>query len=311
MRVALILLVLGAAGCKDSSAPGAAGGNPTSRSNAPEVQTIAIPEFRPHRAIEPGVQFLDMTVQRDGKPMRIWLYLPDRSEGKLPLVLVPPAGSTLVAGMQLSEGDRPEHIPYVKARFAVGSFDIDGAVPEHLQKKDAAILKAARDFRDARAGVLNVQAALDVILAKMPGIDPGRIAIAGHSSAATLALLAAENEPRIKACAAYAPVTDVEARLSMMTSRLEGAIPGYTDFLHDSSPKNHVDKLTCPVFLFHAEDDNNVPIGQSRQFVELLKKSNPNVTFVTTKRGGHSESMTREGMPKGIEWLKQVFNGTN
>jgi len=175
---------------------------------------------------------------------------------------------------------------------------------------DAAFLNAARQFRDARAGLVNATAALNLVLAKAPTIDRDRIYVAGHSFAATLALLVAEHEPRIKACAAYAPVTDVEARLAEVIPQLDSALPGFREFLHFSSPKTHADKLKCPVFLFHAEDDRNVPIGQSTDFAALLEKTNPNVTLVTTRNGGHYDSMIREGVPKGIDWLRHLQKGT-
>lgn len=238
--------------------------------------------------------------------MRVWYYQPEQAADKLALVLVPPAGSTLFTGMGLGEGDRTEHYPYVRAGFAVASFDIDGQVPNLETASDADVLKGAREFREARAGLANAKAALDYLLTKVPNIDPNRVYIAGHSSAATLALLVAEHEPRIKACAAYAPETDVEARLAAVAPKLDGALPGYREFLRSSSPKTHADKLKCPIFLFHAHDDGNVPIHHSTDFAALLKKTNPHVTLIKTPKGGHYDSMIREGIPKGIEWFQQM-----
>src|SRR5205823_5836036 len=116
------------------------------------------------------------------------------------------------------------------------------------------VLKGAGEFRAADAGLANAKAALDFVLAKVPNIDPNRVYIAGHSSAGTLALLVAEQEPRIKGCAAFAPRTDVEAHLHGVTLSLEKSLTGYREFIHNSSPKTHADKLKCPLFLFHAED---------------------------------------------------------
>lgn len=188
---------------------------------------------------------------------------------------------------------------------SVASFEIDGHVPNLQTAPDQVLLQGARAFRDARAGLDNARTALDFVLAKAPNIDPTRIYIAGHSSAATLALLLAEHEPRIKACAAYAPVTDVEAHLAGAVRDLDRSLPGYRDFLRFSSPKTHADKLQCPVFLFHAQDDENVPIRHSTDFAALLKKTNSQVTLVTTRMGGHYDSMIDEGIPKGIEWFQQ------
>src|SRR5262249_55038981 len=154
--------------------------------------------------------------------------------------------------------------PYARAGFAVASFEIDGNVPRGASNK--AIVKGACEFRAADAGLANARVALDFLLARVPAIDPNRVYIAGHSSAGTLALLVAEHDPRIKACVAYAPCTDVEARLHGVSLSLENSQPGYKDFLHNSSPRTHAAKLKCPLFLFHAEDDHNVSIRESKAF---------------------------------------------
>jgi dienelactone hydrolase len=263
------------------------------------------PELSQVRAIQPGVMFQSAVLSPGAAPMQVWYYRPEQATGKLPLVLVPPAGSTLVAGMDLGDGDRAEHIPYVKAGFAVGSFEIDGAAPKTQNVSDKAILQGARSFRDAKAGLKNAKAALDFLLAKANDIDENRIFIAGHSSAATLALLVAEHDPRIKGCAAYCAVSDVEEWLAPAISKLNRALPGYRDFIRFSSPKTHVDKLKCPVFLFHARDDTNVSVSQTMAFAELLKKTNPDVTVDTSATGGHYDSMVNVGIPRGIAWMQK------
>src|SRR5205823_3064684 len=129
----------------------------------------------------------------------------------------------------------------------------------------------------------------------------------GHSSAATLALLVAADDQRVKACAAFAPVTDVEARVGRPAiAQFAGAVPGFDEFMKSSSPRSHLAELKCPVFLFHAKDDTNVPIGESARFAADLKRTNPRVTFVEVPRGGHYDSMIREGIPKAIEWFGKL-----
>ena len=300
LSLAIAISVIGFAGCTQKSSPSA----PISQAGPLEAPAApaTIPELGQSQLIQPGIQFQEAALRRGAMQMRVWYYQPAKAADKLALVLVPPAGSTLFAGMSLGDGDRTEQYPYVKAGFAVAAFDIDGNAPENAS--DAATLKAAREFRDANAGVAN--AALDFILAKVPNIDPARIYIAGHSSAATLALLVAENEPRIKGCAAYAPVTDVETRLAPVIAQLDIAIPGYRTFIRESSPKTHAERLKCPVFLFHAQDDATVPIRQTINFAAQVKKTNSQVTLVQARNGGHYDSMIREGLPKGIEWFRQL-----
>ncbi len=302
-----VALALALAGCGQQPAPIQ---NPGTTGPAePPAPAITFPELGPGRVIQPGIRFHEVTLQRGRLPMRVWYYQPEQAAGQLPLVLVPPAGSTLFVGMALGEGDRAEHYPYVRAGFAVVSFDIDGNVPNLQQASDAAVLNGAREFRDARAGLANARATLDFVRARVPAVDLERVYIAGHSSAATLALLVAEHEPRIKACAAFAPVTDVEKRLAPAIAQLDSALPGYREFLRFSSPRTHAGKLKCPVFLFHAEDDRNVPVRDSTDFAALLKPTNPHVTLVTTRQGGHYESMVREGLPKAIAWFKRLPGG--
>jgi dienelactone hydrolase len=208
--------------------------------------------------------------------------------------------------MSLNIGDRKEHLPYVKAGFAVVSFDLDGNVPDLKRATNAQLAAAATAFRNAEAGMANVQTALDFALKRVPAIDPERVYIAGHSSAATLSLLAATKEPRIKGCIAYAPVTDIPKRLTPAMPQLSPLMPWLADFARDTSPHTHVAELRCPAFLFHAADDSNVPITDSSNFAAELKKTNQNVTFVQVARGDHYDSMISQGIPKGIEWLQKL-----
>ena len=145
--------------------------------------------------------------------MTLYFYLPpgDHPPGSLPCVLIAPAGSILITGMDLGEGDRKEHLPYVRAGFAVLSYSLDGHVPDRKAASDAQIRQASQEFLAAKAGLTNAKVALEWLTARVPEVDADRIYAAGHSSAGTLALLLAENEPRIKKCAAFAPRSDVEA----------------------------------------------------------------------------------------------------
>src|SRR5260370_39041688 len=151
---ALILstVIASLSGC--SKGPPATGDPPPKPDETPagpfEVKTgpVTFPELGLGRPIKPGVLFDEVTLQRGGVPMRVWVYRPQKAAGKLPLVLVPPAGSRLFDGMDLGDGDREEHYPYVKAGFAVVSFQIDGQVPE--DGGEPALYQGARRFKDTQ-----------------------------------------------------------------------------------------------------------------------------------------------------------------
>jgi dienelactone hydrolase len=268
----------------------------------------SFPDLGAGRTIESGINVQASELRRGSVPMRVWFYRPERATGRLSLILVPPAGSTCFLGMNLSAEDAKEHIPYVRAGFAVAAFDIDGALADVENAPDEKVFKAAMKFRDARAGLANLKVALDFILAKVPDIDPGHVYTAGHSSAGTLALLAGEHEPRIRAVATYAPVVDLDNRLAPVIPKLESNLPGFEAFVHESSPRTHEDKLKCPVFLFHAKDDTIVRPNETFELASRLRAYNSQITLVTPDHGGHLNGMSREGMPKAIEWFKSLEN---
>src|SRR5262245_58557393 len=100
IAVALAIFVAGLTGC---------GQKPSSAQNAwvaPPAPPVDFPELGPGRRIQPGIRFQEATLQRGAVPMKVWYYQPEKTASKLPLVLVPPAGSTLFVGMDLGDGDR-------------------------------------------------------------------------------------------------------------------------------------------------------------------------------------------------------------
>ncbi len=293
----LLAALAAAAGC----------GRQNPAATAGPVTVSPWPELGPARTLEPGVVVHEVALTTGGRPGdgKVWVYLPDKPPTKpVPGVLVAPAGSPLLFGMALGEGDRAEHLPYVRAGFGVVAYAISGDVPDSVKNSDAAVLAGAREFRDAEAGLADARRALDFLAAKVPAIDPERVYAAGHSSAATLALLAAEREPRLAGCIAFAPCTDVEKRLSGAVRDFNRALPGFADFLKESSPRNHAGQLRRPLFLFHADDDSNVPAAESADFAARVKANNPDVTLVRVPRGGHYQPMVKEGIPRAIRWLK-------
>ena len=135
---ALAICVAALAGCKQESSPSQI--VITTGQAVVKVEPVAFPDLGATRLIQPGIKFQEATLHRGAMPMRVWYYQPEKAAEKLALVLVPPAGSTLFVGMDLGDGDRPEHYPYARAGFAVASFDIDGHVPNSETAFEAALL---------------------------------------------------------------------------------------------------------------------------------------------------------------------------
>jgi dienelactone hydrolase len=271
---------------------------------AAPADPTTFPPLGPARRVKPGVLLHEQVVGQGVAATRVGVYLPEKPpEGKLPCVLIAPAGTPLIYGMNLAPGDQAEHVPYVRAGFAVVAYSLSGHVQD--PRSDAQVAEGVRAFMQADGGLVNARTALDYALARVGKIDPERVYAAGHSSAATVALLVAEHDPRVKACVAYAPVTDVPARLGPQTiNMVSRQIGGFREFVERISPRTHLEKLQCPVFLFHARNDKNVPVAQSVTFANDLKKTNPKVKLVQVPTGGHHPAMIQQGIPQAIAWLK-------
>ena len=255
----------------------------------------------------PGVDAAEISLKvpsnTPGSSDRLILYVPHGQHRRhsLGCVFVAPAGAPIFAGNSQGDGDRVEHVPYVKAGYAVVACDIDGTFDAN-DKSVANMRSTYAKFKAAAGGVVNGENALEYVLAKLPEVDPERLYAAGHSSTAIWALLFAEHEPRIKGCIAYAPLADLFGRNPSQRAAIEKEFPGIDRF----SPQEGVNRLKCPVFVFHSEDDHNVPIGITRNFVELLQTMNSHVAFHTVPTGDHYQSMITEGIPQGIQWLKSL-----
>jgi dipeptidyl aminopeptidase/acylaminoacyl peptidase len=192
----------------------------------------------------------------------------------------------------------PEHVPYVQAGCIVVAYDVSGSSSDRQRIN----LRAIREFMASDAGVKDGQRALDYALKNLP-VDPQRVFAAGHSSAATIALQLAEADPRVKACVAYAPAVDVLGFLKDqdgLDQKIEESVPGFLNFIQRTSPSGNASALRQPLFLFHADDDDVVPLEPIRQLAAAV----PTAKLVRVPDGGHYDSMLSKGIPAGIKWLR-------
>jgi dipeptidyl aminopeptidase/acylaminoacyl peptidase len=243
--------------------------------------------------------------------MTLYLYLPAGAHDtrSLPCVLIAPAGSTLLTGMGLADGDRAEHFPWARAGFAVLAYSLDGALADR-NAGDEELRRASEAFLDARAGLTDAEVALAWLAARVPEVDPNRVYTAGHSSAGTMALLLTEHDPRIKACAAFSPPVDLAACFDgPKRAVLKRAVPRLDELLTTYNPKAHSARIKVPVFLFVARDDAALNVQQTEALAAELQGQGKRVDLVTVPTGGHFESMIHQGLPRAIEWLRRVDQG--
>lgn len=238
-----------------------------------------------------------------GSNSRLWVYMPDAKPqpSSTPCVLICGAGSTLMTGMKLSDGDEAEHQLFLRAGFIVVAYELDGPSDDNAPEP-----KSYQAFRDSNAGLANAQIAIEYVLSNIPEVNPKQIFSAGHSSAGTTALLLAEHEPRLAGCVAFAPCTDLKARIpAALVRTMSFRFEGLAEFLVRSSPRTHEMRIQCPVMLFHAADDSNVPIEESRAFAARLQSAGKDVTIKEVATGGHYQPMIDSGIAAGAAWIKQ------
>lgn len=269
----------------------------------PQTDASETPDGPPFVALADGIEVARILLGKDtDHPMRVWLYRPTTpAREPRPLAVIGPAGSDLLSGMQLGDGDRAEHLPWVGDGFVVVSFDIDGAAAPRETPEDR--VRSMNAFARANAGVTNARRALEAALKYGGSIDDGRIFAVGHSSAATLALVTSSFEPRIDYVVAFAPVTDLETLFGPLFAAIEKD-PDLRPIVESGSPKRRLKAMKAPVFLFHASGDDTVPIADTKAFAKALEAGGIAVELRTVVGGDHYESMIAEGIPAAIEWAK-------
>ncbi len=286
--------------------PAAPVATPSPSASAPQFQELPSPV---HLANGVDLYLLEFTGAAPGLPMHARLYLPAgyHSDQSLPCVFIAPAGTRLIYGASLSNDDSPEHLPYVRAGFAVMAYELSGNLnlPQNAPAKYRDLRNPIYQFMAADGGLANARLAIDYVLSKVPQVDPNRLYAAGRSSAGTMALDLAAADSRIRAVAAYAPATDVVAYWGNHLDDLNRAVPGSAALASRVSPIKHVSQFNCPVFIFHADDDRTVPTADVQRFVEAMDSAGKTVEFRRVPFGGHYNSMIREGIPQGISFFLQ------
>jgi dienelactone hydrolase len=307
----LLLVVAIASSVSSASAPAARvtridDSDPAPAPAVPEPEVF--PELPPAAYPAPGI-FLHSLRLPTGAPstetMSLYVLMPDRPRSPLPCIFIAPAGTPCVTGNTLGPEEYPELFPYVQAGFAVCAYSLDGPLREH--PSNAQILDAIDRFETARAGLLNARRAMDYITQRVPQVSSDHFYAAGHSSAATLALLLAAREPRIKAVAAYCPCLDVLEHNRDFFNQLERYRPGTIAFATNNSPITLASHMTgLPIFLFGSHDDQVVNTTLFAPFQQSVQDAGGQVTLAFVPHGDHYNAMIRDGIPAGIAFFNKI-----
>ena len=75
----------------------------------------------------------------------------------------------------------------------------------------------------------------------------------------------------------------------------------------DRSPVMHADKATGPILLVHGENDNRVPVDQSRQMARALADAGKPFSYVELPGQGHGW----RGLAENLRYYSAVFEFFN
>lgn len=249
------------------------------------------------------------TGQGPGSRMQLRIYLPpgEHADKSLPCIVTPPATANVFLGVMVAPQDEfPEVQPYLDAGYAVIVYSIDGQLPQDAHQRPdhefrvAFELARRRHFR-ACFGAANGRNAVEYALRNLPQVDPHQIYAAGQNAAGSIALLLAENEPRLAGCIAIAPLVDVEARYEQ-AAQVDPNIADLAFFSAEQSPLTHPEGIECPVFLFHQPLEDAPEFADTKNFAETIKQLGVDVTFVI---GDPEEFKFFGGAKKAVQWLEE------
>jgi dipeptidyl aminopeptidase/acylaminoacyl peptidase len=159
------------------------------------------------------------------------------------------------------------------------------------QYRDGDVRYYQRDAEDIRNAISHLQ--------KLPGIDPGRIGIIGHSRGGMASLLAAAHEARVRSTVALSPPTDhvryvrglreySPTRYAEMVKAHGGTPEEAAEYYRESSALTYADRIKTPVLLVHGTLDLVAPHDHSLWMHEaLVKAGNPRVKLELLRGVGH------------------------
>ena len=277
---------------------------PTARLNA-----IKLAQAAPEPAYQrlPNCWASELTIRDpdSARQVTLWVYLPPVQKKGTPrslaCVFVAAGGPGQPPGAHLAEVDHEEHLALLKADFAVVAYDVEGAVPKPDAVGPAAVGPLVQ-FMAAEAGVADAQVAIEYALRHMPEVDPSRLYAAGAGSSGTVALLLAANDPRIHGCAVRAPIVDLATPLALYHNRLNEMVQDATAFLVDHSPYKRIASATSPIWVFHAEDDPDVPLAESYRLTQASGKVLLDHQIAT----GDAARSRQIGRGRAIKWLEDL-----
>ena len=200
--------------------------------------------------------------------------------------------------------------PYPLAVFAASGYAVLRVNPRGSSGYGVEFRHANRgdwgggDFRDLMTGVDRVVA--------MGVADPDRLGVMGWSYGGFMTSWVVTQTRRFKAASAGAAVTHLTSFTGV--TDIPAFIPDYfggefwdrDQAWRAHSPLSHVKGVQTPTLIQHGEADDRVPISQSYEFYNALKRQGLTTTFTVYPRQPHGfiePKMTLDAARANLEWF--------
>lgn len=132
-------------------------------------------------------------------------------------------------------------------------------------------------------------------LLSLPNVEPDHVGVIGFSQGGMVALLAAARSSRIKAVAAYYPVTDIQRwrETTNHSGIRDYYIPQTCELGKSRSPIDVASSINARVLLVHGDRDTRVPTEQSVRMQEAMRKANQEVELLLIPGAEHGFTPTQ------------------
>ncbi len=144
--------------------------------------------------------------------------------------------------------------------------------------------------------------------------DPGRAAIFGWSYGGYAAFVGSFRDPNPFRCAiAGAGVADLPYFRAWLADSGTLAEKAYRPTVDGINPLEHVDSVDVPILVIHGDDDERVPVDESRKFVAKLKEYDKQHKYIELEGANHFFGTIyyrhwMEMYPAMIDWLDNTCN---
>ena len=257
---------------------------------SPTVFALYLPYLPRSVKVQRDIQY----AQVDGKPIKLDIYSPLKTVGKLPVVIWIHGGGW----------DSLNKSPCPIGCMATQNLAV---VSINYRLSGDAIFPA--QIYDCKGAVRWLRANADKY-----NLDADHIGVFGASSGGHLALLLATTagnpmmegdvggnltfSSRVQCVCAFYPPTDLNrlvadpkylaGRNGVTAKLIGGAVKENGAKASAASPLAYVDKSCAPVFLMHGSDDRIVSVEQSQIFYEALRKAGGDVQLEVIRGKGHA-----------------------